>query len=167
MNSRSSASVVMVLSHYILKCDVPTKGLRLLDFLNDRNVNFMQVENGTLFRRNDAEPVASSSQTLAVKDNIEMIVLAEETRPGDRELFYATLGKRTVSVIVSLPVSVVEGTLHLKSAKDPNSFLTLEAGAFVPVTNATIHHLSTTTPILKASVVIVNKSAISSLSFAS
>ena len=70
-----------------------------------------------------------------------------------------------MDAVILLPTVIVKGQLHPKLANDPQGYLTLEAGSFVPVTAATVYGHCDAEHELESPVVVVNKDTISSLSW--
>lgn len=161
----SSASAILLMSHYGMQCEIQTGRVRVLDVLNDQSSHYMQVEDAKIFRRDSMESRIKVPRALVVKDNIHMVVPVGESHKDDSKLFFATLERRTYSVSVMLPSGLVEGCLHVKSAKDPQSFLAVEAAPFVPVTKATVYDLASSAQRLESPVVLIKKATISSLTF--
>jgi hypothetical protein len=160
----SSASAILILPHYELHGDVPTGSGRLLDVLNDQSTRFLKMAHVRFVRRGSNHIVSEVSNSVVVKSNIHLALLVDEDRPNYTKFFYATQERKTLDSLITLPTMLIEGRIHLKTAADPQSFLSIEAGTFFPVTNATIHYSASSEP-TDSPVVLINKEAVSSLSF--
>lgn len=155
---------ILFLSDYGLRCTIPTGGNRLLDALNDPSSDYLEVSRARFFQRDDFQTVIDVSSTLVVKSAIQLVVI-DEADEDDRKLFYATLERKTYEAVISLPTTIVEGTLHVKSARDPQAFLSIEAAGFFPVTNAKIHQLTSSADKLESRVALIRTKTITSLRF--
>ncbi len=164
MNAEA-VTAVLILSDFCLQCEIATRGQRLLDVLNDGNTRFVQTRGGRLLSTSGLEPVAEIGETLVVKDNLVMALLMNAGAQSARSLFFATLERNTAQVVMTLPRALVRGEMHVKRARDAQTFLTVEAGNFIPVSNARVQYSNTPTAPLEDVVAMVNRSFISSLSF--
>lgn len=165
MNVESTSSVVVVLPNFVLKGDLATRSLRVIDLLNDQSTRFLPVENMGIFDRDSNDEITSVRKANAIKDAIEMVLLDEGDGVGDRKAFFVNQERRTAEAVITLATSVVKGRVNLKTAKDPQAFLSIDAGRFIAVTDVTIYNFSTAINRLKSRVAIISTSAISSLSF--
>ena len=55
-------------------------------------------------------------------------MLLDEDRRSESKVFFASLARKTIDVVVTLPTILVEGRIHTKTANDPQTYLSLEAG---------------------------------------
>ena len=101
---------------------------------------------------------------LIAKAGIHM-AMPVDGKPNSGKLFFATIDRRRFAATVSLPTALVKGTIQAKVAKEPRSFLTIDAGPFFPVTGAKVFHCAAAES-LECPVVIVNKSQVATLAFA-
>jgi hypothetical protein len=139
------------------------KSGRAVDVLNDTTTRYLEIEQVRFFQRTGSELVAEVPRALLVKNNVHLVLLVSEDRSNERRVFFAAQERRTHTAVISLPTVVVKGELHVKSAADPQGFLSIQAGSFIPVTDATVFgHAPDTAPII-SSVVLINKDAITSL----
>lgn len=161
--SDNSAPVIFVTANYDLHCSMPVRRGRALDMFNDSSTRYLEVRHVSFYQRPAEEPILDVDSTLLVKDNIQLAILVSEDRPSESRMFFATLGKKSISGVVSLPNAIVKGQVHAKSAVDAAGFLSLEAASFFPVTDATVLGHSPTSGAFESSVVAVNKAAVSSL----
>ena len=159
----TSASVIFVASHYYLHGDFSLGTSRVLEVLNDPTTRYLKLENVRILEDASDEPFCQLGATVLVKENIHLAMLVAEDRPSDNKVFFATRERKTFHCVVSLPSMLVEGRLHTKMATEPQSFLSLEAGAFFPITGASLRQLGTARR-FDSSVVWINKTAVSSIS---
>ena len=83
-----------------------------------------------------AMAMAELASTVLVKSNLQAVLLLGDNRSSESKVFFASLARKTMDVVVTLPTILVEGRIHPKMANDLQAYLTLEAGAFFPVTAA-------------------------------
>lgn len=164
MNSHS-ATAVFVSFHYDTHGTVVTGAGRLLDVLNDQNTRFLKLENVRVCPRAENHALVELGSSVLIKDNVHLVMLLGEDRSSESKVFFASLARKTVDVVVTLPTVVVEGRIHTKSASDAQAYLSLEAGAFFPLTAARIQDDACEDGWLDSPVVLVNKALLSSISF--
>lgn len=157
-------NTILILSYFNLNCEVATRGQRLLDVLNDGNTRYLQIQSGQVFGGGQ-KALANVGDTLVIKDNLEMALPVRTGSPGSRNLFYATLERNTARVVMTLQHAVVQGEIHVKAARDAQTFLSIKAGNFIPVTSATVHQLDSKVEPAENVVALVNRTYISSLTF--
>ena len=158
-----SASVIFVMAHYDLHCNISKRSGRALDVFNDHSTRYLELEDARFYYRASTEPVIEVNRTMLVKDNVHLAILVSEDRKKENTFFFATREKRTMQGVISLPSVIVKGDVHVKAATDVPAFLSIAAGSFFPVTNATVlGHASAAVP-LESPVVLVKSAAISSM----
>lgn len=155
---------ILIMTRYAVHCEILTRGRRLLDHLNDTETDFVDAENGRFFQRQEREPILQDGPLLIAKAGIHM-AMPVDGKPDSGKLFFATIDRRRFAATVSLPTALVKGTIQAKVAKEPRSFLTIEAGPFFPVTGAKVFHCAAAES-LECPVVIVNKLQVATLAFA-
>ncbi len=82
--------------------------------------------------------MAELASTVLVKSSLQAVLLLDEDRPNESKVFFASMARKTMEVVVTLPTILVEGRIHTKSATDLQAYLSLEAGSFFPVTAAKV-----------------------------
>jgi len=163
-----SAAAFFVLSHHDLHGLVATGTGRLLDILNDQNTRYLKLNNVRICPRAENHTLVTLASTILLKNNIHLALLLGENRRSEGQVFFASLARTTIDVVLSLPTVVVEGRIHAKAAKaaqDPQTYLSLEAAAFFPLTEARILGDACSDGRQENSVILVNKEAISSISY--
>lgn len=159
----ASASVIFVMAHYDVHCQISIRSGRAFDVFNDGTTRFLELENVRFFQRTCNEPMLEVNRTVLVKDNVHLAILMDEDRSNERKVFFATREKKTMQGVISLPTVIVKGEVHVKAASDAQGFLSIEAASFFPVTDATVLGYSSAAAPLNSTVVLVKKDAISSL----
>ncbi|MHB0959982.1 MAG: hypothetical protein ACYC6N_11050 [Pirellulaceae bacterium] len=163
MNSQS-AKAVFVLSQYDVYGRAAVGSARMLDVLNNETTRFLKLESVRICPPGDLVAITELANTLLVKSQLQAVLLPDEDRPSDSKVFFASLNRKTMKVVISLPTILVEGRIHTKTATDFNGYLTLEAGIFFPVTNATVRGQSRMGNVLECPVILVNKETVSTIS---
>ena len=148
-----------------MHCKVATHGKRLIDQLNEAESDYLDAEDARIFQRQEGEPMVVPGSLLISKPQVHM-AMPTERKPGSNKLFFATIDRRRFQVVVTLPTALIEGSIQAKIAKEPRSFLTVDAGPFFAVTSAIVHHCAVAQK-LETPVVIVRKALVSSLVFLS
>lgn len=160
-----SATAIFVLAHSDVHGTVATGTNRLLDVLNDQNTRYLKVDRVRICPRAEGHALAELSDTVLIKNNIHLVMLVDEDRRRDSQVFFASLARKTLDAVLTLPTVLVQGRVHTKSASDPQGFLTLEAGTFFPLTNVKIQDDACEGGWQESPVVLVNKEMVASLSF--
>jgi len=160
-----AVSTILVLADVLIHCEVATRGKRVIDQLNDRESNYVAGTNARIFRHPTEGPTLVPGDIVIVKDQIHM-AMPVEAKVGSDKLFFATIERQHFKVVLTTSNAVLRGNIQAKIAKDPRSFLTVDAGPFFAVTGTTVSH-----PFLEerleTPVVIVGKTHVSSLAFQS
>ncbi len=162
----ASASVIFVMSHYDLHCEISTRSGRVIDVLNDHTTRYLHLDHVRFCHRARREPVLETNKTVLVKDNVHLAILVSENRSKEGRAFFAAREKKTVNGVISLPNAIVQGEIHIKSTTDATAFLSIEATSFFAVTDATVLGISNTDAPLASHVVLVKKDAITTLTMA-
>jgi len=160
-----SATALFVLSHYDAYGSVATGTVRLLDVLNDQNTRYLKLDSVRICPRAESHALVELTSTLLIKNNIQLVVLLGEDRRSESKVFFASLARKTIDVVVTLPTILVEGRIHTKMANDAQKYLSLEAGAFFPLTAAKIQDDACEGGWQECPVILINKEALSSISF--
>jgi hypothetical protein len=99
-----------------------------------------------------------------VKTHLQAVLMLGEDRSSESKVFFASLARKTMDVVVTLPTILVEGRIHTRVANDLLAYLSLEAGVFFPVTAAKIRGRMRMGNLLECPVVLVNKDKVSTIS---
>jgi hypothetical protein len=165
--SKYTADVVFVSNHFDVHGSVTTGSGRILDVLNDQTTRFLKLDDARVCPRMSTTVIAQLRSCVMAKDSIQLVRLVGEDRPNEAKVFFAAQARKTIDVVLTLPTILVEGRIHVKSAHDPQAYLTLEAGAFFPVTSARFHEDAPDATSQVHAVILVNKHFVSSLAFQS
>ena len=85
----ATASVIFVMTHYDVHCDVSTRGSRILDMFNDQTTKFLDLENVRVFQRTASEPMIELPKSVLAKANIHLAILVSEDRSTESKVFFA------------------------------------------------------------------------------
>ena len=69
---------------------------------------------------------------------VQAVLLLNEDRSNESKVFFASLARKTLEVMILLPTMIVHGRIHTKAGGDMPTFLSLETGTFFPVTGTTV-----------------------------
>jgi hypothetical protein len=163
--SKYTADVVFVSNQFDVHGSVTTGTGRILDVLNDQTTRFLKLDNARICPRMSGTVIAQLRSCVMAKDSIQLVQLVGEDRPNETKVFFAAQARRTFDIVLTLPTILVEGRIHVKSSPDPQAYLTLESGAFFPVTSARFHEESPDAASHVHAVVLVNKIFVSCLAF--
>lgn len=163
--SKFTADVVFVSNHFDLHGSVTTGSRRVVDVLNDPTTRFLKLDDPRICPRRSTAVISRLRSCLVAKDSVHVVHLVGEDRPNESKVFFAAQARKTVDVVLTLPTVLIEGRIHVKSAVDPQGFLTLESGTFFPVTSAQFHDDSPEAASPAHSVILVNKNFVSALAF--
>jgi hypothetical protein len=154
------ASVVLITHQHRIAGAVQTKGKRLLDVLNDKTTDYLDIRDVQVFRGTDTETcVAAFPEALALKADISLMVVLAEKHEAPRKRLYGFVRKRPYPVFITVPGYEIQGRMHLTGPPEPLAVLARETDVFFPVTQATVSQVITGEP-LEVSVVMVNKTCI-------
>jgi hypothetical protein len=160
-----SATAVFVSFHHDTHGTVVTGTSRLLDVLNDQNTRFLRLENVRICPRAENHALVELNTCALIKDNIHLVMLLGDDRRSESKVFFASLARKTVDVVVALPTILVAGRIHTKTASDAQGYLSLEAGAFFPLTAARIQDDACEGGWQECPVVLVNKAVLCSIAY--
>ncbi len=165
--SKYTADVVFASNHFDVHGSVATGTSRIVDVLNDHTTRFLKLDNARICPRMSSTVIAELRSCVMAKDSVQVVRLVGEDRPNESKVFFAAQARKTFDVVLTLPTTLVAGRIHAKSANDPQGFLTLESGAFFPVTSARFHTDSAESADPVQAVILVNKNYVSALAFQS
>ncbi|MHB8969567.1 MAG: hypothetical protein ACYC3X_05885 [Pirellulaceae bacterium] len=163
MNSQS-ASTVFVLPHYDVYGTAPIGTTRILDVLNDHTTRYLKLNDVRICAPGDPLAMAELASTVLDKNSLQAVLLLGDDRQNESKVFFATLARKTTNVFITLPTIIVEGRIHNKHASDYQTYLSLEATAFFPVTAATVRGPMGIGNRLESPVVLVHKDRVSTIS---
>jgi hypothetical protein len=162
MASLKVPAIVMCDEHLIAG-EVQTGGKRLLEVLNDPMTDWLYVYDAHLARRATmAESIESLHQIAIRKSDLKLALLGGNKHESPEVRRFAFVDKKMYLAVALVAGYEVRGRMHVKGSPELDRVLA-EMGAFVPLTDAAISCCGMTGEKLEASVVLVNKSAISAL----
>ena len=160
----SRVQVALITHQHLFTGIVTTGGSRLLDVLNDSHAVYLPLDDVRFYRVGDAQnPCTVFTEGLAYVMSVNLAILRarEHEAPAKRQLAYVP--KKPYSVFLTVPGYEIRGQLHLaytSSEPDLESFLLRDAGAFFPVTDATVTASSGEPIVQNGPVVFVRRSSL-------
>ncbi len=155
-----SVTTHIITQGLLIECNVVTRGLRVLELLNDPTTDYISLHDFKAYRIGAKTPIRTSQEAIVRKDNINFIVLdanRHET-PERRAIAYAA--KDQYEVFLTVRQYGIQGRIHMKGTPDPIAYLKRDTGMFLPVTDAQVF-LSGAEPTSTATqTVIINKEKI-------
>ncbi len=150
------APVILATDSHLFTAEIPTRGVRLVEVLNDHTTEFVVVNDFRLFSENEKERKESGRLTTAVrKGNLALAILPALHEASERRMYYF-VAKKQYSCRAVVGDYLIEGSLYLRGAPDLTAILNTELQAFFPITDAVVSHADLATAI-RPSVVLVNK----------
>lgn len=143
---------------------VYTRGQRLLDMLNDRTTDFLQINDVEVYRYSVPEQcVATIPEAVIRKEDLHLVVITREEHEAPAQRLFGFVQKVPYHTLLTVPGYEVRGTIHLTRQREPNPIAVMarETGRFFPVTNATASQALTGQEVLSIPVVMVNKRSLS------
>ena len=157
---RGGTFVQLITQEHLFNATVYTRGHRLLDILNDRTTDYLQVSDVELHRKGSPEdPVAAFSEAIIRKADLHLVIITGQEHEAPRTRLFGYVQKIRYNVFLTVPGYEVRGEMHLSGAgrPDPISVLAQETSAFFPLTSATALHAQTGADVVVHPVVMVNK----------
>ena len=156
MVNRDVSALLIGHEHHI-RGSILTDGRRLLEILNAKTTDYLEVNNARVFRRDAAEEcIAKLSTVVVTKVSISLIVVIEEKHEAPERRLHAFTPKVRYPVFLTLPGHEVAGKIHLTYAPDAKAVLARDTDDFFPLTDAVVARANSVGS-LKANVVMVNK----------
>ena len=160
MSSARVPAILMVDEHLIIG-EVQTRGMRLLEVLNDHLTDWLHVYDVHVARRGAmANSIESLGEVAIRKSEIKLALLGGGKHESPEKRRYAFVDKKLYVAVALIGGYEVRGRLHLKGSSDLDRVL-VEMSNFLPVTEAAVSHAEMAGQKLDASVVLINNAAIS------
>lgn len=155
------ATFVELITHeHRFKATVYTRGQRLLDMLNDRTTDYLEVNDVEVHRYSAPEAcIATASQAIIRKDDLHLLIITAETHEAPAQRLFGFVQKTPFHVFLTVPGYEVRGILHLTGQRESNPIAVLarQTGTFFAVTRATASQAWTGEEVLTCPVIMVNK----------
>ncbi|MFQ5341504.1 MAG: hypothetical protein ACE5F6_08145 [Anaerolineae bacterium] len=152
--------VQLITQEHLFNATVYTRGHRLLDTLNDRTTDYLEVSDVELHRKGSPEDtVAAFSEAIIRKADLHLVIITGSEHEAPRRRFFSYVQKIRNNVFLTVPGYEVRGVMHLIGTGLPNPIAVLaqETGVFFPVTSATASHAQTGVDVVEHPVIMVNK----------
>lgn len=152
---------VLVVDEHLVVGEVQTRGQRLLEVLNDHLTDWLHVYGVHLARREaKANSVEALDEVAIRKAELKFALLGGGKHESPEKRRFCVVDKRLHFAVALVGGYEVRGRLHLKGSSDVDRVL-VEMSNFIPLTEATVAHAGMAGEKLDASVVLINKAAIS------
>lgn len=154
----------LITHEHRFKAKVYTRGQRLLDMLNDRNTDFLQINDVEVFRYSAPEArVETFEEAVVRKEDLHLAIITREEHEAPTQRLFGFVQKVPYRVFITVPGYEVRGEIHLgqKADRNPIAILSMQAGRFFPVTSAKTSQAWTGEVILESPVIMVNKNSLS------
>ena len=156
----ASIYVQLITEEHLFNATIYARGHRLLDILNDRTTDYLEVSDVELHRKGSPEDtLAAFAEAIIRKADLHLVIITgqEHEAPGRRLFGYVQ--KTQYSVFLTVPGYEVRGRMHLADRRrpDPIAVLAQETGVFFAVTSATASHAQTGVDVVEHPVIMVNK----------
>lgn len=140
---------------------VATEERRVLDILNDRGSEYLQLVEVHLYLSADlAEPVATLPKAVVPKNNVVFLMITEERHEAPRKRVSFFVRKDHYEVFATVPGFEVKGYVHLTARMDSLAYLSKlnrDGSAFFPVTESSVSQMGPFGEPSHAPVTLVNK----------
>lgn len=151
---------ILLVDEHLIAGEVQTRGMRLLEVLNDHLTDWVHVYDVHLARRESkVNSIESLGEVAIRKSALKLALLGGGKHESPEKRRFSYVDKRLHSAVALVGSYEVRGRLHLKGSSDLDRVL-VEMGAFIPLTEATVSHAGMAGETLDASVVLVNTAAI-------
>ncbi len=164
MALRSAAYVELITHEHCFKATVYTRGQRLLDMLNDRTTDFLQLNDVEVYRYSAPEDcIGTFEEAIVRKDDLHLTIITREEHEAPTRRLFGFVEKVPYHVFLTVPGYEVRGQMHLGQRHDhsPIAVLSQQMGRFFPVTGARASQAWTGEAILETQVIMVNKQSLS------
>ena len=151
------AEAILVLEEHVLKCRVQTRGMRLLETLNDQSTDFLNIYDADVSRKACNTCIASFPEAVVPKARIGLAIVVGDKHEAPEKRRNNVLAKRRYSAFLLALGYEIRGKLYLQGSADPVSTFSHELGRFVPVAEGTVRYGGRSDEQFQGPVVIVNK----------
>ncbi len=156
--------VELITHEHRFKATIYTRGHRLLDMLNDRTTDFLEICDVEVRRLSTPdECIATFEEAIVCKDDLHLAVITGEAHEAPAQRFFGFVQKIPYNVFLTVPGYEVRGVMHLSDPRRPNpvAVLARETGVFFAVTAATVFQVLTGEEVFSCPVIMVNKRSLS------
>lgn len=152
----SEATVILATERHLLLANVPNRGKRLLEVLNDHTTEFVTVNDARLFKQESEPPRGELETAIVRKANLVLAILPEQHEAPEKR-HYSYVAKQMYSCLAVAGGYEIRGDLLLKGTREPIPALNVELPDFFPITKATVSHASNLMRPTESAVVLLNK----------
>ena len=153
-----------VTNRHMFDCAITSHGQRLQEILNSHLTTYLQILNVSVFRFSDyTTPVATFRSATVLKSTINMAMIPTELNEAPEKRMFSYVSKNYYRAFITVAGFDIQGTMHFMSAPDATAFLVRDVNSYFPVTDAQLNDGYQETEAMRASVILVRKSAVSFL----
>src|SRR6185295_3671123 len=128
--------ILVVTGRHSLSCSLAHGDQRILEVLNDRSSEFLQIKDVEVHRCLCIECTEKLDEATIRKSAIDFVLLRQDKHEAAHRRPFAFVDKHPYRANLLLGEHEIEGILMLKGATDPVVALGREASSFIPITNA-------------------------------
>lgn len=162
MIQKTTAVTLLTASHRF-RGEIITGGQRLQEVLNNSLSDFVQLENAQIYTiANQTEMLYTEKRATVQKPQLQLAVIGEQTHEAPEKRQNYRVQKSFYEVFCVAGSYEVTGFIHLpRYTQDTIAILVREMKVFFPLTEASVTYDVRSRSALNASVVLVNKAAVS------
>lgn len=160
MHQDRATFVELITHEHRFTASVHAHGHRLLDVLNDRTTDYLEINDVKVYRYTaPQEEVTTIPHAVVRKDDLHLVIITGEEHEAPTHRLFGFVQKIPYDVFITVPGYEVQGIIHVQyqHKMSPIAALARETSQFFPVTRATAAQASTGSDVLSTSVIMVNK----------
>lgn len=137
MAQQDEMSVVLYVGRHRLEASLKTDGYRLLDILNDRLKEFLELHEVRV-AAGDSEFGSPMSHAVVAKARVTLAAILVERHEAEERRRFSTVDKGQHAARAIVGGYEIEGEMHLEASPDPTLALSGELDNFFAITRASI-----------------------------
>jgi hypothetical protein len=154
-------SVMLTTSSHRMVGRIVNAGQRLHDIINNKLSTCLNVYDVALFRpTGDGTPIAQLPEVTLPKERLNLILLHEQVHEAPTSRLFSFVQKNVYQTFLTVPGYEVQGRLHITTLQKPETFLTDALTSFLPITQASVTHVTDASQSWTVSVVFVRRFSI-------
>jgi len=153
------AEILVVAGQHSFTGAVETRGLRIMDVLNDPNSQFLKLRDVAIHRRFETKCIRRISETLFPKTNIDFVLLKAQQHEAPMRRAHSLVAKRRHSALIVLDDCEIRGAYMSKGVIDPMVVLHQDSPPFFAIVSPNIY-LDENDKMVFANAAFVNKAKV-------
>lgn len=160
---QKGTTVTLLTASHRFQGEINTGGQRIQEILNNALTDYVQLDNAQIYTlANQTEMLHAEKRAIVQKSQLQLAVLGEQKHEAPEKRQNYRVQKSFHEVFCVAGSYEVAGFLHLpRYALDTIAILARDLKVFFPLTEATVTYDVRARSALNASVVLVNKAALS------